>query len=85
MDILQKILNDSNYHLLLFNEKEMNDFREKVFIKETRSKDVPYIKCVKRKTDIQLKPEEVVRQLYTYRLLNSEETAMDWLKENAGL
>ncbi|MDQ7090958.1 MAG: N-6 DNA methylase [Methylococcales bacterium] len=44
--------------------------RKEVFTKTTRGKETPYIKCIVREKDIQLKPEEIVRQLYAARLIN---------------
>ena len=34
-DIIQTILKDSNYHLSLFSEEEIDELRKKVFTKET--------------------------------------------------
>lgn len=68
-DVIQTILKDSKYHLSLFSQNEINALRDKTFIKVLRGKDVPYVKCVVRDKDIQLKPEEVVRQLYAMRLI----------------
>lgn len=68
-DILQAVLKDSNYDLALFSMEEIEALHEKVFTKETRGKETVYIKCVVRNKDIQLKPEEVVRQLYAIRLI----------------
>ena len=69
-DILQTILKDSNYHLSLFGQDEIDRLRAAVFIKKARGKDAPYVKCVVRGRDIRLNPEEVVRQLYASRLIN---------------
>ena len=69
-DIIQTILKDSNYHLDLFTDDEIQELRKKIFIKPVRSKETPHIKCIIRNTDVQLKPEEVVRQLYATRLLD---------------
>jgi len=63
-DILQTILKDSNYHLDLFNESEVQDLRQKV-----EGSEKPGIYCDVRRKAVQLKPEEVVRQLYAARLL----------------
>ncbi len=71
VDILQTILKDSNYHLALFSEDEIEALRAKIFTKTTRGKSVPFIKCIVRGGDIQLKPEEIVRQLYATRLIKS--------------
>ena len=63
-DIIQTILKDSNYHLDLFKETEVQDLRQKV-----EGNDKPVIYCDVRRKAVQLKPEEVVRQLYAARLL----------------
>ncbi len=62
---IENILKDSNFDLKLFSIDEIADLEDKVFLK----KEKPYVKCVIRDKDIQLKPEEIVRQLYAYRLL----------------
>ena len=68
---IQKILHDSNYHLTLFKEDEVRALDDRVFVKTVRDKETPYVQCVVRGKDIHLKPEEVVRQLYATRLINS--------------
>lgn len=68
-DIIQTILKDSSYHLALFTESEIEALRENIFIKPTRGKDTPFIKCIVRDRNIQLKPEEIIRQLYAKRLI----------------
>ena len=65
LDSIQAIPKDSNYHLDLFDKSEIQDLRQKV---EGNKK--PFIYCPIRRKAIQLKPEEVVRQLYAARLLN---------------
>ncbi|MEA3322987.1 MAG: N-6 DNA methylase [Patescibacteria group bacterium] len=69
-DIIQTILKDSNFHLALFSTDEIEALRKEVFTKTTRGKETPYIKCIVREKDIQLKPEEIVRQLYAARLIS---------------
>ena len=64
-DIIQTILKDSNYDIALFDESEIQDLREKI-----EGNEKPFIYCPIRRKAIQLKPEEVVRQLYAARLLN---------------
>ncbi len=76
-DIIQTILKDSNYHLALFSADEIEALRKEVFTKTARGKKNPYIKCIVRDKDIQLKPEEIVRQLYAARLIN-ESYARIW-------
>ena len=69
-DIIQTILKDSDYHLSLFKDDEINTLRDKIFIKTVRGKECPFANCIVRNRDIQLKPEEVVRQLYVARLID---------------
>ncbi|RJQ40140.1 MAG: SAM-dependent methyltransferase [Nitrospiraceae bacterium] len=68
-DIIQQSLKDSNYHLSLFSEDEIVALRKKIVIKESKGKKTPFVTCIVRDKDIQLKPEEIVRQLYTTRLI----------------
>ena len=68
-DIIETILKDSKYHLGLFSEDEIMSLVDKIFIKTTKGKDKPFVKCVVRNKDIQLKPEEIVRQIYATRLM----------------
>ncbi len=68
-DIIQTILKDSDYHLDQFSEDEIEVLRKKVFQKKVRSKEMPHVNCIVRKKDVQLKPEEIVRQLYAARLM----------------
>ena len=69
IDIIQTILKDSNYHLDLFTDNEVSVLREKIFTKTVRGKKTSHIKCIIRNNEIQLKPEELIRQLYVARLL----------------
>jgi len=69
VDIIQSILKDSNYNLALFSDSEIEVLRKRTFIKESRGKETAFVTCVVRNKDIQLKPEEVVRQLYATRLI----------------
>ena len=68
-DILQTILKDSDYHLSYFSEAEIDTVRQAVFMKLVRGIEKPHVSCVIRDKDIQLKPEELVRQLYATRLM----------------
>jgi len=68
-DILHEILKDSDYHLSLFTKKEINALRRKIVTKTVRGKKTAFVKCVIRQKNIQLKPEEIVRQLYAQRLI----------------
>jgi len=68
-DLIQTILKDSNYHLSLFTKKEIEVLRGKITTKKVRGKETAFVACIIRGKDIQLKPEEIVRQLYAYRLM----------------
>lgn len=68
-DILQSILKDSNFNLSLFSLEEIAALREKVLTKTSRGKETAFVNCVVRDKEIQLKPEEIVRQLYAARLI----------------
>lgn len=72
-DIILATLKDSNYHLSLFSKEEIDALRAKIIIKETKGKKTPHVTCIVRDKDIQLKPEEIVRQLYAARLLDQYE------------
>ena len=64
-DIIQTILKDSNYHLDLFDTSEIQSLRQRIEGKKT-----PITYCLIRGKAVQLKPEELIRQLYVERLLN---------------
>ncbi len=68
-DIIQTILKDSNYHLDLFTDVEVQALREEILTQTVRGKETPFIRCPIRRKAIQLKPEELIRQLYAARLL----------------
>ena len=63
---LETILRDSNYTLSIFDKAEVRALEKRI----TEKKDKPYITCLIRDKEIQLKPEEVVRQLYVSKLMN---------------
>ena len=69
LDNIAIILKDSNYHLGLFLTEEIEDLQRRIFTKKYRGKETPFVKCIIRDKDIQLKPEEIVRQLYAVRLM----------------
>jgi len=55
---LADILKDSNYKLTQFTPEQIESFEETIFTKQVRGKELPHIKCLVRRKDIQLKPEE---------------------------
>lgn len=63
-DIIQTALKDSSYNLSLFTPAEIETLRNRVVIKESKGRKTPFVTCIIRDKDVQLKPEEIVRQLY---------------------
>ena len=49
---------------------QSNRWVNKFLPKSLEAKKKPFIKCIVREKDIQLKPEKIVRQLYAARLIN---------------
>ena|SRR5688572_5185558 len=60
-----RILKDTPYGLNIFTSRRIKQLEEKLVWKE----DKPYITCLIRNKEILLKPEEIVRQLYVFALL----------------
>lgn len=63
---LATILKDSIYSLNIFTEQEIKNLESKIFIKNNKL----HIECIIRNKNIQLKPEEIIRQLYASKLIN---------------
>ena len=61
---LADILKDSNYKLSQFKQAEIDWLERSILIKQTKKGNTPYVKCLVRNKEIQLKPEEAIRQLY---------------------
>ena len=66
--MLKQILKDSAYKLEQFNSDEISAVEEKIYQK---SNGKFFIKCLIREKEIQLKPEEVIRQLFIYKLIHT--------------
>ena len=82
-DIVQSILKDSNYRLDVFSESEVRDLHQKMEDDGSNSQlalfekpegmevnEPIFIDCPIRGKEVQLRPEELIRQLYATRLLN---------------
>lgn len=63
---IKDILKDSNYSLEQFDHTEIAFLEDKIFLKN----DKPHIVCLVRDKDIQIKPEEIIRQLYIAKLIS---------------
>ena len=61
----------NNLDLSLFTLEEIDQLKKRIFLKDRRGKEVPFVNCIIREKPIQIKQEEVVRQLYAFRLLDS--------------
>ncbi len=66
---LAEILKDSNYKLTQFSPDKIKSLEESIILKDSKDKPVPYIKCLVRKKEIKLTPEEAIRQLYVMVLM----------------
>ena len=67
---LNDILKNTFYDITLFSNDEIMVIEKNISLKSIKETVVPYIKCLIREKEIKLTPEEVVRQLYIYRLLH---------------
>lgn len=70
---IAEILKDSNYKLTQFNIVEIQNLENRIIVKDIRGKATPYVKCLVRKKEIKLTPEEAVRQLYIQLLIDDYE------------
>lgn len=68
--IINEILKDSNYKLDLFSEESIKYLEDKIVNKGSENKPNYYIPCLIREKEIKLNPEEIVRQLYLYKIIN---------------
>jgi type I restriction enzyme M protein len=70
MSRIIEILRDSNYKLALFSQKEIDALENRIIEKTDKDKVSYSINCLIRNKPLQLKPEEIVRQLYLAQLIN---------------
>jgi len=59
------ILKDSQYNLSIFTPEEINVLEKNIINRKGKA----YIECIVRNKEVQLKPEEIVRQLYANKLI----------------
>ena len=59
-NILAAIIKESDYKLTQFSDSAINAIEQNIVEKDGKL----YIKCLVRKKDVRLTPEEIVRQLY---------------------
>lgn len=66
---LEQIFKDSNYSLNLFTPQEQKELDDRITSREVRDKETFFVNCLKRDKEIQVKPEEIVRQLWLKKLI----------------
>ena len=66
MSRIATILKDSDFSINLFSKEKIDKLEGNIFEKDNKL----YVECIIREKDIQIKPEEIVRQLYLYKLLD---------------
>ena len=76
MNLSQFIKSNSKYDLTIFSNEAIDKIENSIFEKE----DKHYLKCLKRQKDIQVKPEEVVRQLMLDKLMTEYKYSLDLLE-----
>lgn len=64
--MLNEIFKNSNYDTTVFKELSKSWIEGRIIVRD----GIPYVECVIRKREIRLTPEEVVRQLFAYELIN---------------
>ncbi len=70
--LIHEILKDTNYGLTIFTGDEIIAIESMIFSREDKSKVLKYyIKCQIRSKEIIVKPEEIIRQLFIYRLMKT--------------
>ena len=67
---LNELFKNSGYDYSLFSSEAIDCVESAIYMKETKKGEVPHIKCLVRKKEIRLTPEEAVRQLYIFKLIN---------------
>lgn len=76
MQLSQLIKSTGKYDLTIFSKESIDRIESNIFEKNEKY----FVKCLKRKKDIQAKPEEIVRQLMLDKLINEYEYSIDLLE-----
>ena len=70
--IISKLLEDSNYQVEQFSDIEIEAIEKRIAIKKNKKgEDVLYVNCQVRNKEIKLTDEELVRQLYIFKLMGT--------------
>ena len=76
MQISKIIKATAKYDLTIFSKESIDRIEKNIFEKKGKY----FLKCIKRNKDIQTKPEEIVRQLMLYKLINEYEYPIDLIE-----
>ncbi len=76
IQILQLIKSTGKYDLIIFSSESIDRIEKNIFEKNGKY----FLKCLKRKKDIQVKPEEIVRQLMIDKLINEYDYSLDLIQ-----
>ncbi|GHV03338.1 hypothetical protein AGMMS50229_02180 [Campylobacterota bacterium] len=68
---LNEILINSDYQDTIFSTGERKAIESSIIVRSIKDKETPFIQCLIRNKEIKLTPEEVIRQLFVYRLLHT--------------
>lgn len=74
-NVLSALLKESTYKLTQFDEKTISALESN--ITNDTNKNKVYVTCYKRKKQIELKPEEVIRQLMLIKLVHDYGYSLD--------
>lgn len=67
---LSDLFKNTSHDDSAFDTETISAIESMIYTKEQRGKIIPFIKCIIRKKEIRLTPEEAVRQLYVYKLIH---------------
>ncbi|HBF6020556.1 TPA: N-6 DNA methylase [Clostridioides difficile] len=77
-NIISKIISESNYDITQFTEQEVEEVGKMIRSKlDKKGNMIYYISCQVRNKDIKLTGEELVRQLYINKLINTYQYPVD--------
>jgi type I restriction enzyme M protein len=80
---LKDILKNTSYDDVLFTEEEKTAIENSIVVKKPKDAGVPYIQCFIRKKEIKVTPEEVIRQLFAYRLVHTYQYPLSRIQAEA--
>ena len=73
---ISEILKSSKYDLNIFSKESIDELEKSIEVKNNKQ----YIQCLIRKKPIQVKPEEIIRQLMLFKLINDYNYPLNLIK-----